>query len=150
MDRKRRSAGPADGNPNLNFVVPGPLRFLNPLLRLIPRSTLLSNLFDATASLYAPRGPIVQLQRAGYVDSFRRIHPHAFGFTCPAASPAGRIDFIFASPMIADRLEACDAVVGGESLLGSAASDHLAVAASFAPAAKQAQGVDNAHALSTP
>ncbi len=152
IDSKHRSVGAVDGNPYLNFVVPGPLRFLNPLLRIIPRSTLLSNLFDAAASLYAPRGPIALLQYAGYVDSYRRMHPHDFGFTCPAASPAGRIDFIFASPLVAERLETCYAVAEGESLPSSTASDHLAVAASFAPSIKQenSYGVGSEYALPTP
>ncbi len=151
MDYRRHTFGAVDGNPHLNFVVPGPLRFLNPLLRIIPRSTLLSNLFDLAASLYAPRGPIALLQHAGYVDSYRRIHPHAFGFTCPSAAPAGRIDFIFASPMLAERLETCYTVVDGDDLPGSHASDHLAVAATFCPTIKKNNiyEVGSAYALPT-
>ncbi len=137
QDIKRKKIGVVDGNPHLNFVVPGPLRFLNPLLRIIPRSTLLSSLFDAAASLYAPRGPIALLQRAGYVDSYRRIHPHTPGFTCPSVSPAGRIDYIFASPTLAQRLETCYPVIEGDDLPGKAASDHLAVTATFAPSITQ-------------
>ena len=149
MDRKRHAFGAVDGNPHLNFVVPSPLRFLNPLLRIIPKSTLLSNLFDLAASLYAPRGPIALLQHAGYVDSYRSVHPHAFGFTCPSAAPAGRIDFIFASPLLAERLETCYTVVDGDGVSGSQASDHLAVAASFSPIKNDRYEVDIAHAMST-
>ena len=152
MDKRRHSVGAVDGNPHLNFVVPGPLRFLNPLLRMIPKSTILSNLFDFAASLYAPRGTITLLQKAGYVDSYRHIHPHAFGFTCPAAAPAGRIDFIFANPVLAERLETCYTVVDGDGLPGSEASDHLAVAATFCPAVKKSNiyGVESEYTLSTP
>jgi len=149
MDHRRHTVGAAEGNPHLNFVVPGPLRFLNPLLRIIPKSTVLSNLFDLAASLYAPRRTIALLQQAGYVDSYRRIHPHACGFTCPAAAPAGRIDFIFANPTLAERLETCYIVVDGDGLPGSHASDHLAVAASFSPIKNDTQRVDIACAMST-
>ena len=152
MDHKRHTIGAADGNPHLNFVVPGPLRFLNPLLRLIPKSMVMSNLFDLAASLYAPRGTIALLQHAGYIDSYRRVHPRAFGFTCPSAAPAGRIDFIFANPAFAERLETCYTVVDGDGLPGSHASDHLAVAATFCPSIKKnnTYGVGSAYALPTP
>ncbi len=152
MDYKRRTFGAVDGHPHLNFVVPGPLRFLNPLLRIIPKSTILCNLFDFAASLYAPRGTIALLQDAGYVDSYRRVHPRDFGFTCPSAAPAGRIDFIFANPVLAERLETCYTVVDGEGMAGSQASDHLAVSATFCPVATKSNpyGVDAALAASTP
>ncbi len=150
MDSKRHTIGAADGNPHLNFVVPGPLRFLNPLLRIIPKSSVLSNLFDLAAFLYAPRGTIALLQDAGYVDSYRRIHPHAFGFTCPSPAPAGRIDFIFANPTLAEHLETCYTVVDGDGLPASHASDHLAVSATFGLSVKNStQEVESTHVLST-
>jgi endonuclease/exonuclease/phosphatase family metal-dependent hydrolase len=120
-----------DGHPHLNSVVPQSLSFLKPLLRLIPRNTLLSAAFDRVAAVYAPRGCIALLQKACYVDCYRRVHPRSQGFTCPASAPAGRIDFIFASPEMAGRLETCDVVAEGEGLAGADASDHLAVAATF-------------------
>src|SRR6266571_2179259 len=101
---RRQNAHVAYGDPHLNFVVPPQLRVFNPLLRLIARSRPLYTLFDAAASLYAPRGSINLLSEAGYVDCYRRMNPDAWGFTCPASSPAGRIDFIFASPELAERL----------------------------------------------
>ena len=131
LDRKRRSFHLTDGHPHLNFVVPKPLRFLNPLLRIIPRSEVLCALFDAAASLYVPRGSIHLLRKAGYVDCYRHRHPKEWGFTCPAAIPAGRIDFIFASPALAERLETCDVMAEVEGLFGDDASDHLAVTAEF-------------------
>lgn len=131
LDRKRRGVHVADGNPYLDFVVPKPLKFLKPLLRAIPRNHVLRTLFDTAAALYAPRGTISMIQQAGYVDCYRRVHPDAWGFTCPAVSPAGRIDFIFASPMLADRLESCDPVTDSDGLPASSASDHLAVVAEF-------------------
>lgn len=132
IDQKRHN-NPllAFGHPDLNFVVPPHLRIFNPLLQLVPRSSLLCNLFDAAASLYAPRGSIALLQKAGYTDCFRRLNPAALGFTCPATAPSGRIDFIFASPELARRLSASYIVTEGEGLRGDEASDHLAVFAEF-------------------
>ncbi len=150
LDNKRRAYCVGDGNPYLDFVVPEQLRFLNSLLRVIPRSTVLSSLFDLAASLYAPRGSIALLQEAGYVDCYRRIHPHTFGFTCPSAAPAGRIDFIFASPTLAQRLETCYTVTDGDGVQESQASDHLAVAAEFGLPLENNQGVDAVHTVSTP
>ena len=119
------------GNPYLNFVVPPSLRFLNPLLRLIPGNALLSAIFDEAGSLYVARGTIRQLRKAGYVDSFRSMNPRAYGFTCPSQEPAGRIDYIFASPELVTRLSACQVVTEGDDLHGDQASDHLPVLAEF-------------------
>ncbi len=131
IENEERYPNNMDGHPHLNGVVPPKLRFLNPMLRLIPRSQFLSKLFNTAASLYAPRACIRFLYEAGYVDCYRRIHPDARGFTCPAASPAGRIDFIFASPEMATSLETCYVLTDGEGIVGSAASDHLAIAGEF-------------------
>ncbi|MBV9713682.1 MAG: endonuclease/exonuclease/phosphatase family protein [Ktedonobacteraceae bacterium] len=131
IDSEKHYPDNIDGHPHLNGVVPPKLRFLNPILHLIPRSRLLSMLFDTAASLYVPRACIRLLYEAGYVDCYRRIHPQAHGFTCPAASPAGRIDFIFASPEMAHRLGTCYVLTNGEGIAGSSASDHLAVGAEF-------------------
>lgn len=128
---KQHDAQKSDGHPYLNGVVPPALRFLNPVLRQIPRNPFFSTPFNAAASLYAPRGAIRLLLEAGYVDCYRRIHPTAHGFTCPAAAPAGRIDFIFASPEMAKYLETCYVLLDGEGVPGSAASDHLALGSEF-------------------
>jgi endonuclease/exonuclease/phosphatase family metal-dependent hydrolase len=127
----RQNPGSMAGHPYLNFVVPRPLRIFNPLLRTIPRSRLLSALFDAAASLYAPRGCISLLQNAGYVDCFRESNPDLAGFSCPSAAPAGRIDYIFASPELSQHLSTCDIPARGEGIHGEEASDHLPVVADF-------------------
>jgi len=127
----QREPGAAVGHPYLDFVVPASLRFFDPLLRAIPRSRLLRFLFDRAASLYAPRGSIALLRGAGYVDCFRAQNPGAKGFTCPAEVPAGRIDYIFASPELAATLSACSVVTGGDGINGADASDHLPVVADF-------------------
>ena len=120
-----------EGHPYLNSIVPPRLRLFNPLLRIIPKSRLLSTLFDRAASFYAPRGSIALIRSAGYIDCYRRMNPHECGFTCPASAPAGRIDYIFASPELADRLAASSVITAGEGLRGNEASDHLAVLAEF-------------------
>ena len=131
IDNEKTNKSDYDGHPYLNGVVPPKLRFLNPVLRIIPGNPLLSALFNSAASLYAPRASIRLLLEAGYVDCYRHIHPKARGFTCPAASPAGRIDFIFASPEMAAHLETCYVLTDGEGMPGSAASDHLAIGGEF-------------------
>ena len=131
LDNLRRDPHLVDGHPHLDFVVPPQLRLFKPLLRAIPSNVVLTTLFDLAASLYAPRGAIKLFRNTGYVDCYRRLHPHTRGFTCPAASPAGRIDYIFASPDLVSRLENCDTITEGDGLLGNHASDHLAVAATF-------------------
>jgi endonuclease/exonuclease/phosphatase family metal-dependent hydrolase len=132
LDKTRQAyVHDGDGNPYLNFVVPPQLRILNPLLRQVPRSKLLSTLFDAAATLYAPRGSIRLLLEAGYQDCFRLMNPGEQSFTCPSAAPAGRIDYIFASPELASRLSNSTVVTGTEGVRGDEASDHLPVLAEF-------------------
>ncbi|MBE3561594.1 MAG: endonuclease/exonuclease/phosphatase family protein [Ktedonobacteraceae bacterium] len=137
LDQFRKNPALIDGHPHLNAIVPPQLRFLTPVLRIIPRSSLLCTMFDAAASLYAPRGSIRYLRQAGYIDCYRHLHPYEEGFTCPAAAPAGRIDYVFACPDLAARLEMCHEIVIGDGLPGDHASDHLAIAAEFEPASKR-------------
>jgi endonuclease/exonuclease/phosphatase family metal-dependent hydrolase len=121
-----------DGHPNFNAVVPPHLRFLRPVFNAVADSDLLCSLFDLAAYLYAPRGCIRDLKRL-YVDSYRHMHPDEPGFTCPAAAPAGRIDYIFTSPLLADRLNDCDVLrIGEDGITGDQASDHLPITAEIA------------------
>ena len=129
--RYRQNPHAMAGHPHLNFVVPRPLRIFNPLLRAIPRSRLLSALFDRTAVLYAPRGCISLLLNAGYVDCFRETNPGQAGFSCPSAAPAGRIDYIFASPEMSQHLSSCYIPSQGNGVHGQEASDHFPVVAEF-------------------
>lgn len=106
-------------------------RLLRSALRTTLHTPLLSAMLDSVSPRYA-QGGIDLLKKAGYIDCFRQVHPHALGYTCPAASPAGRIDFIFASPELAHSLSDCDIVTGGNGVRAEQASDHLPVLAEFA------------------
>lgn len=132
MDEQRR-AKPQEsvGHPHLDFVVPPAFRFLEPLLRATASNTFLSAPFDGAASLYVARGTIRLLRTSGYVDSFRRLNRGVEGFTCPASVPAGRIDYIFASPELAPRLTSCRVITEADGVRGEQASDHLPVLAEF-------------------
>lgn len=120
--------------PDLDFVVPSAFHFINPLLKLVPESKVLSVLLDGVDAFYAPSGGIELLQKAGYVDCFRSLYPDQQGFTWPAPLPAGRVDFIFASPELAQGLLAAKVVLEGEGISATQASDHLPVFAEFGTA----------------
>ena len=130
-ERHRTRPHESVGHPYLDFVVPPPLRFLEPLMRLTARNAFLSALFDGAGSLYVARGTIRLLRKADYVDCFRRLNRETEGFTCPASVPAGRIDYIFASPDLAPRLTSCRVVTETDGVRGEQASDHLPVVAEF-------------------
>lgn len=76
----------------------------------------------------APRPAIGPLLAAGYVDCYRRCHPRAAGYTYPAAAPWLRLDYLFANPTLAARLDRCERVAGATAVR---ASDHLPVWATF-------------------
>lgn len=75
-----------------------------------------------------PRQVIPLLLDAGYVDCYRTLRPGLPGYTSHTAHPALRIDYIFAAPSFAQRLQACDIVTGSEAI---SASDHFPVWAEF-------------------
>ena len=125
-----RSGNPK-GLPDLDYVLPRPLRFLKPVFHFVSGNRLLGAAMDGLDWFYAPRGGIDLLIKAGYVDCFRALHPRESGYSWPAPMPAGRIDFIFASPECADYLSTCEIVNGAADVPGSAASDHLPVFAAF-------------------
>ncbi len=124
-------SGNPQGLPDLDYVLPRPLRFLKPAFYLVANSRLLGAVLDHLDWFYAPRSGIDLLLKAGYVDCFRSLHPKERGYSWPAPMPAGRIDFIFASPECADTLSSCEIVNGAGDVPGSAASDHLPVFAVF-------------------
>jgi exodeoxyribonuclease-3 len=75
-----------------------------------------------------PRQIIPLLLEAGYVDCYRALHPTTPGYTSHTTHPALRIDYIFAAPVFARHLYACDLVTGAEA---ERASDHFPIWAEF-------------------
>jgi exonuclease III len=76
----------------------------------------------------APRQAIRSLLEAGYVDCYRQLHPQSPGYTYPAAASWLRLDYVFASSPMAERLQACN-VIRGAAL--EQASDHCPIWAEF-------------------
>ncbi len=140
LDQRHKQDAKANiGHPYLNFVVPPSFHIFNPILRTIPGSKWLSAIFDELVTLYAPRNSIGLLLKAGYTDSFRYTNPRVSGFTCPAGAPAGRIDYIFASPEMARRLTGCSIITEGNGIEGEKASDHYPVLAEFGESVHEVQ-----------
>jgi endonuclease/exonuclease/phosphatase family metal-dependent hydrolase len=135
------------GYPNLDSVVPRRLRFLYPFLQTITHSKVLCALLDKTGSFYTSRVSISMLRKAGYIDCFRLKNPKDPGFTCPASSLAGRIDYIFVSPELAERLAESNVVTEGNGIRGDEASDHLPIVAEFGESIEIIN--DPVHGLST-
>lgn len=105
-------------------------RLIVRLIRLLLWSRGGRRLIDASTPLYT-QGGIDLLLQEGYSDCYRKVHTQESGYTFPAANPSCRIDYIFASPELAEHLQSCDVVVTGEGVKGEAASDHLPVCAEF-------------------
>ena len=70
----------------------------------------------------APRAVLGPIDAAGYVDCFRRLHPHEPGYTYPASAPWLRLDYVFASADVAERVRACEVIA---TAAARRASDHL-------------------------
>lgn len=74
------------------------------------------------------RRALLPLLSAGYVDCYRALHPTEAGYTYKLPTPGLRLDYMFASPDLAQRLAACEIVTGGEA---ETASDHYPIRAEF-------------------
>lgn len=70
------------------------------------------------------RRAIAQIQSAGYVDCYRALHDGP-GFTYPVDAPWLRLDYIFATVQMAERLIRCEVIDTAQ------ASDHLPLIAEF-------------------
>jgi len=75
-----------------------------------------------------PRGLIAAIERARFVDCFRERSPRAPGFTLGARRRVARVDYIWASQPLAERLVACRVL---RHPLLMAASDHSPIWATF-------------------
>jgi len=88
---------------------------------------------DRFLGRFIERWTIERVLRVGYVDCFRRVHPRALGRTSATWLPAARVDYVFATPDLADCLAGCD-VIGGRRWPDAdvtTASDHFPVIADF-------------------
>jgi len=74
------------------------------------------------------RDIIAEIERAGWVDCFRLRNPRAPGLTLGARRRVARVDYIFASKPLAERLTACRVLSHPEA---RRASDHSPVWAEF-------------------
>ena len=61
-------------------------------------------------------------QKAGFIDSFRRLVPLAHGFTYPAARPYTRLDYLLVNAALAPAIRRCQVVTVPEA--ARTASDH--------------------------
>ena len=126
IDAAWRAAGI---DPRLEAGVPLLPRIVGPLTVNLP----VSHTLDRFMGRFIERWTIERLQRLGYVDCFRRVHPRAQGNTCATWLPAARVDYVFASPDVASAITACD-VVGDRRWHdrdAQVASDHFPVVADF-------------------
>lgn len=117
-----------DIHPRLDVGIPRLPWVVGPATRRLPRLEMLDRLLNTRIR----RDTVEHLQQLGYVDCYRELHDDA-GFTCATWMPACRIDYLFADPRLAPRLESC-AVVGGPGLPdpeADSASDHFPVVATF-------------------
>lgn len=110
------------GLPRLPWLV-------HPLFEVLPRGEVT----DAVLGALLPRAAVRSMLRAGYVDCLRSLHPRASSFTCPTYRPSVRIDYVFASRDLAERLTRCEVVgrSGDLAALARRASDHFPVLAEF-------------------
>jgi len=65
---------------------------------------------------------IATVLSAGYVDSFRQLHPRDLGYTLPAPEPHVRLDYAFVPGAFAQQVRTCEIVRTPEVTI---ASDHL-------------------------
>lgn len=77
------------------------------------------------ATRFAPR----VLEHGRWVDSYRVCHPRADGFSFPATAPAVRLDHIYATPALAQRLTRCEVITHLKET--KTVSDHLPLIAEF-------------------
>ncbi len=70
-----------------------------------------------------------RLLKAGYVDCFRRLHPHDDGFTWMPGNRTTRYDYILADPTLATHLQSCRVVDDLEAVQRT--SDHFPLLAEF-------------------
>jgi exodeoxyribonuclease III len=117
----------ASGRPHL---LVGDMNTFHPDETFIPLPSHSAEVAERVQHAYAaPRLAIERLLAAGYVDCYRALHANQPGYTFATRLPMARIDYVFASPKMADHLRGCGVVDSPEARL---ASDHFPIWAEFA------------------
>lgn len=83
---------------------------------------------ERTPAPQFPRRVIPLLLEAGYVDCYRALHPFTLEDTSYTSHQALRVDYIFSTSRLAERLSACDIIREGDAEI---ASDHFPIWAEF-------------------
>lgn len=132
LDDQRAQGVSLDGLPGIDKVLPAPLVPLGRALTRLAGWRPAAAALDAVTGAYVPRAVIAEARAAGLVDLAAAAQPipRQRMLTCPSDVPAGRIDYIFASPALAKTLIACEALATPTVY---AASDHRPVLATLAP-----------------
>jgi exodeoxyribonuclease III len=125
-----RLTGPAGGPTGAELrLLLGDFNSLSPADHFTPNFEISEEDAAFAQRAYAPPRLVVpRLLAAGYVDLYRQMRPGEPGYTTKTPTPVVRIDYIFASPALAQRAVYCDRV---ESPLVILASDHMPVRADF-------------------
>jgi endonuclease/exonuclease/phosphatase family metal-dependent hydrolase len=133
-DIRRAQGEDMTGQPGVARVLPRSLRPLANALLGVARTPALAWVCDLAVSAYVPRAVVRQTRAAGYTDLYTVTHPdpRRREMSCPAEQPAGRIDYIFASPALAAGLLTCELL--GETATSPVlrASDHRPMLATLA------------------
>jgi endonuclease/exonuclease/phosphatase family metal-dependent hydrolase len=74
-----------------------------------------------------------RLAAAGWVDTFRHLHPKDAGYTLPAVEPQIRLDYVLAPRAMLPLVTAC--APAADVALAARASDHLPLVAEIGPTA---------------
>jgi endonuclease/exonuclease/phosphatase family metal-dependent hydrolase len=132
-DSARAQGEELAGLPGLEHVLPPPLRPLGDALVALARWAPAAQLLDSATGLYFPRAVITAARDAGLVDlaAAAQPDPRQRAMTCPSDEPAGRIDYLFASPALAKSLGDCETLADAPARPISAASDHRPVIATL-------------------
>lgn len=134
VDALRQARGEElEGHPSVDYILPPVVRPFRALLTGASRQPILSWCTDRLAGLYMPRAVIRRLRAAGYVDCYAARHPdpRTRELTCPADTPGGRIDYIWATPDFAKRLVTCEVLTDAPNCPVTRASDHRPILATF-------------------
>lgn len=133
-DVRRAQGHDLTGQPGVRRVLPAPLRPLGSALVGLAGLPPVARAFDQVAALYVPRDVVRRTRAAGYADLYTLAHPDPGQreMSCPSRNPAGRIDYIFASPELVSGLAECELLSDSPASPVSLASDHRPMLATLA------------------